>query len=165
MIAVKKVGPESIPLIRELAKMTWAIAYAAIISSEQMKYMLELFYSKDSLLQQMQNGHQFIIASEENRALGFASYSPKSAGEWSLYRLHKIYIDPGQQGKGIGKYLLDFITKDIKPLAATGIELNVNRYNKALGFYQKLGFVIIKEEDIDIGNGYFMNDYVLNKII
>jgi ribosomal protein S18 acetylase RimI-like enzyme len=39
--------------------------------------------------------------------------------------------------------------------------LNVNRNNKALGFYQKFGFVILREEDIDIGNGYFMNDYIM----
>ena len=165
MISVKKVGTESIPTIQELAQVTWAVAYASIITPEQMNYMLDLFYSTNSLQQQMQKGHQFIIAWEEGAAVGFASYSPKSEDEPFVYRLHKIYIDPKQQGKGIGKYLLDFIIGDIKPKAATDLELNVNRFNKALGFYQKLGFTIINEEDIDIGNGYFMNDYIMNKPI
>ena len=161
MIAVKKTGPENIPAIQELAQVTWAIAYASIITPEQMSYMLDLFYSNNSLHEQIENGHQFIIAWEEGIAVGFASYSPKSDEEPSVYRLHKIYIDPNQQGKGTGKILLDFIITDIKPAAATELELNVNRSNNALGFYQKLGFVIIREEDIDIGNGYFMNDYVM----
>jgi ribosomal protein S18 acetylase RimI-like enzyme len=39
--------------------------------------------------------------------------------------------------------------------------VNVNRHNKALHFYEKYGFKIIREEDIDIGEGYFMNDYVM----
>ena len=161
MISVKKTGPENIPAIQELAQVTWAVAYASIITPEQMSYMLDLFYSNNSLHEQIEKGHQFIIAWEEGIAVGFASYSPKSDEEPSVYRLHKIYIDPNQQGKGTGKILLDFIIADIKPAAATELELNVNRSNNALGFYQKFGFVIIREEDIDIGNGYFMNDYVM----
>ena len=61
----------------------------------------------------------------------------------------------------VGKILLDFIITDIHPNGATNLELNVNRHNKALGFYQRSGFTILREEDIDIGNGYFMNDYVM----
>ena len=161
MIIVKEVGEESIPAIQELAQMTWAIAYAAILPPQQMAYMLDLFYSTNALQKQMQDGDQFILATDNNEPVGFASYSAK-AGSAELYRLHKIYIDPNQQGKGVGKILLNFIIADIKPEGATDIELNVNRSNKALGFYQKLGFVIIREEDIDIGNGYYMNDYIMN---
>ncbi len=171
MIIVKKVGTESIPVIQELALATWAVAYAPILSPAQMKYMLDLFYSTSSLQKQMQEGHRFIIAKEADAPVGFASWSHAESSlqgneaipiKKNVYRLHKIYIDPNQQGKGIGKTLLDFIINDIRPKGATDLELNVNRYNKALQFYQKFGFIIIKEEDIDIGKGYFMNDYVMN---
>ena len=166
MIEVKKVDVKSIPVIRELANVTWAAAYASIISANQMKYMLELFYSAGSLQKQIeQENHQFILSMENATPVGFASYAPKTGCYNELvkvYRLHKIYIDPARQGKGIGKYMLDFIINDIRPAGATDLELNVNRYNKALQFYQKSGFTITREEDIDIGNGYFMNDYVMN---
>lgn len=162
MIEVKKVGEESIPQVQHIVQLTWPVTYGPILSKGQLDYMIDLIYSTDSLKQQIQKGHQFILATEENTVVGFASYSVKDAAEPSRFRLHKIYIDPNQQGKGIGKILLDFILDDIKPQGATDLELNVNRYNKALGFYQKLGFNIISEEDIDIGNGYFMNDYVMN---
>ena len=165
MITVKKAGTESIPVIRELARVTWAISYASMISPDQVDYMLDLFYSADSLEKQMQNGHQFIIASEEDIPLGFASYSPKTDSTDEIYRLHKLYIDPSLQGKGVGRTLLDHVLKTIQGSAATILELNVNRSNKAIGFYQRLGFAIISEEDIDIGNGYFMNDYLMQKII
>ncbi len=177
MIHVSKVGPESISTIKQLAENIWKVAYASILSPEQMDYMLELFYSESSLQKQMDDGHQFIIAKENallaelnghtatNGAVGFASYSPKSAGDpvaGKIYRLHKIYIDPEEQGKGIGKLLIGFIINDISFCDATDLELNVNRHNKAQDFYRKIGFKVIKEEDINIGNGYFMNDYVMN---
>jgi hypothetical protein len=37
----------------------------------------------------------------------------------------------------------------------------VNRYNKAKDFYEKAGFKIIETVDIEIGNGFYMNDYVM----
>jgi len=161
MITVKEAGPADIPAIQRLARITWAIAYAPILSPAQMTYMLDLFYSHDSLQKQMDEGHRFIIAMDDERDVGFAAWSLKQ-GATSVYRLHKIYIDPNQQGKGVGKCLLNFILSDISSLNATDLELNVNRHNKARYFYEKIGFVVIKEEDIDIGNGYFMNDYVMN---
>ncbi|MEP7254290.1 MAG: GNAT family N-acetyltransferase [Ferruginibacter sp.] len=162
MIPVQKVGIESIPVIQNLAERTWQIAYSSIISPEQMKYMLDLFYSEASLKKQIQDGHQFIIAKEKGKAIGFASYSVKSSEEQDTYRLHKIYIDPSQQGKGIGKLLIGFIINDISTYDAINLELNVNRKNKAMDFYKKIGFNIVREEDINIGNGFFMNDYVMN---
>lgn len=161
MVTVSKAGTDLIPAIRQLANKTWKVAYADILSPQQMEYMLQMFYSEASLNEQMKHGHQFIVAFENNTFIGFASYSPKSALEPRVFRLHKLYIDPIQQGKRVGKTLIDFIIADIKTASATSLELNVNRHNKALHFYSKLGFTIVKEEDIDIGQGYFMNDYVM----
>ena len=161
MIFESKVGEESISIIQQLANKTWKAAYSSIISPEQIKYMLDLFYSEASLLKQMQDGHQFIVAKEKDLAIGFASYSPKTVEESKIYRLHKLYVDPDKQGKGVGRLLTGYIINDIGFYNATALELNVNRNNKALYFYQKFGFKIIKEEDIDIGHGYFMNDYVM----
>ena len=162
MIAIKKIGIESIPVIFSLAHSIWPNTYKEILAPIQIDYMLQLLYSEASLkIQIEQKKHQFILAVKKNENVGFASYSVKSEEEKDIYRLHKIYIHPSLQGKGIGKLMIDYIVKDIKQAGALHLELNVNRYNKALQFYQKLGFVIIKEEDIDLGNSYFMNDYVL----
>ena len=71
---------------------------------------------------------------------------------------------PQQQHKGAGRLLLNFIIEEAKKSGAGFIELNVNRHNQsALNFYFKNDFITIKEEDIDIGSGYFMNDYVMQK--
>ncbi|MEO5892891.1 MAG: GNAT family N-acetyltransferase [Ferruginibacter sp.] len=159
---IKNVGIDSIPVIQELAHDTWAVAYKEILSAAQMNYMLELIYSMGALQKQIaEQGHQFILAMDHMGAAGFASWSVKSDKEPATYKLHKIYIDPNHQGKGVGKILLDHILEDVKAKGAGSLELNVNRQNKALGFYQKYGFKIMEEVDIPIGNGYFMNDYIM----
>ena len=123
--------------------------------------MLNLFYSPASLRKQMvEEQHQFLIVEQdEEEAIGFASWSP--AAEPGVYKLHKLYVLPGQQGKGLGRALLQYIFEAIKPEGATTLRLNVNRYNKARQFYEKMGFSVVKEEDVAIGNNYFMNDYVM----
>lgn len=163
MISIVKVDCIAIPAIKILAHTTWAIAYKEILSQHQMDYMLELMYSEAALNQQMIQGHQqFILASNEKQPAGFASYSPKNTATPYIFHLHKIYIHPNQQGNGVGKLLLNYVLQDIKCTGATNLQLNVNRNNPALNFYLKFGFTIIREEDIDIGNGYFMNDYVMD---
>jgi ribosomal protein S18 acetylase RimI-like enzyme len=145
-----------------LAQQIWPATYRNILSAEQINYMMDLFYSPASLKKQIkEDKHSFILIEDEEGYLGFASYS-KTKPE-GVFKLHKIYVLPTLQGKGIGKAMIDFIVKNIQPLGATRLQLNVNRHNKARSFYERLGFSVIQEEDIDIGNNYFMNDYVMEK--
>lgn len=162
MIAVQKAYASFIPTIKQLAHICWQATYKEILSEEQIDYMLHLFYDESSLQKQMNDGHQFIIAEENNEVVGFASYAKKE-NQLSIYKLHKIYVHPEHQGKKIGNILLNHIIDDIKTDHATSLELNVNRNNKALHFYQKNNFEIIAEEDVDIGNGYFMNDFIMKR--
>lgn len=155
-LLVKKVDAAAIPVIQNLANITWPVTYGEIITPQQLDYMMELLYSRAALQKQIDKGEQFIIAYDDEKPVAFASYSEK---DHTIYKLHKIYILPNQQGKGIGKLLINYITADIKP--ATALQLNVNRHNKALHFYEKAGFTIIAQEDIYIGNGFYMNDYVM----
>jgi diamine N-acetyltransferase len=151
MIEVKKAGAEAISVIQNLANIIWPATYSDIITPQQLDYMMELIYSKPSLQKQIEKGQQFIIAYDAEQPMAFASYSVGENNP-SICKLHKIYILPNQQGKGIGKLLISYITNDIKPAAT--LQLNVNRQNKALHFYEKLGFKIINEEEIDIDNGF-----------
>lgn len=158
MVSVKKVGTEAIPVIKNLANIIWPATYSELITPQQVDYMMELIYSNASLQKQIHNGHQFIVAYEAATPVAFASYSARENNP-AVFKLHKIYILPNQQGKGIGKTLINYIVQDIAP--SSSLQLNVNRHNKALQFYQKIGFRIIGEEDIDIGSGFYMNDYIL----
>jgi ribosomal protein S18 acetylase RimI-like enzyme len=161
MTSIKRAAFSDLPVIHELAHRIWPDAYSEILSPEQLKYMLEQIYSLASLENQfLAWKHTFILILDNDTPVGFASFSPKEKN-MKIYRLHKIYVLPQQQGSGTGKLLLAHIINSIKSLGATFLELNVNRNNKARLFYEKQGFTIVGEEDIDIGQGYFMNDYVM----
>jgi ribosomal protein S18 acetylase RimI-like enzyme len=117
-------------------------------------------YSAVSLQKQMEEGSQFIFVYEDNEPVGYAAYFHKGH---HIYKLDKIYVLPSQQGKGTGKFVIDYIVNEIKQKGATALQLQVHRKNKARNFYEKLGFAVIEEKDFDIGQGFFMNDYVMEK--
>ncbi|HMG15422.1 MAG TPA: GNAT family N-acetyltransferase [Saprospiraceae bacterium] len=154
-------GTEDLILIRSIAHQTWPHTFAEILSKDQIGYMLELLYSIPSLEQQVsEKGHKFLIAYENEEAIGFASYEANSNGSNST-KIHKIYFLPSTQGKGYGRQMMDYIKSLALKLKQTSLILNVNKYNKAIQFYEYLGFHIIKQEVIDIGSGYIMDDFVM----
>ncbi len=147
-----------IPFIQGVAVGTWPATYGKILKEDQLDYMLGLFYSESALQEQMNNGHTFLIAEAGDNAIGFASFN---LIDTAVYKLQKLYLLPVAQGTGAGKLLLNEVIERIKAKGCKKLHLNVNRYNNAKGFYEKMGFAVISEEDIAIGNGYFMNDFVM----
>jgi ribosomal protein S18 acetylase RimI-like enzyme len=157
----KKAGEEEIAIIRQLADSIWRKHYITIISMKQIDFMLNEMYSIENLSQQMKEGHQFTLVYDNETPIGYISISTKNNKD---YFLHKFYVEVNDQGKGIGSTLLDHILKEAP--ATESLELTVNRQNyKAINFYFKNGFVIKEVADFDIGNGYFMNDFVMIKRI
>ncbi len=159
-LIIRPADLDDINTIGFLVQQIWPDAYGAILTHEQLQYMINLFYSPASLRRQMvDDHHQFIIVEEGEEAIGFAAWS--AIDEPGVFKLHKLYVLPGQQGKGLGKSLLQFIFDEIRAKDGQLLRLNVNRHNKARQFYERMGFVVTKEEDVPIGEGYFMNDYVM----
>jgi len=153
--------PADIPVVRRIALDTWPTAYGEILSAEQLHYMLDLMYSEQALVEQMEtHGHRFLLAHIGSEALGFTSFASVAETPGHV-RLHKLYVLPGQQGKGIGHALLAAVVEAAKAAGHRRLELNVNRFNPALEFYKRAGFRVLRDEVIDIGHGYVMDDHVL----
>ncbi|MFK7113213.1 GNAT family N-acetyltransferase [Flavobacterium oreochromis] len=149
--------------IISLAYTIWPDAYGKILSTEQITYMLNLIYSEEALLLQMNKKQKFLLIKDDQQLLGFASYEIDAKPQKT--KLHKIYILPNLQGKGMGRFLLNEIIDRAKKSGNLYLYLNVNKYNKALYFYNKLGFQSIGDEVISIGGGYLMDDFVLERKI
>ncbi|HYF31042.1 MAG TPA: GNAT family N-acetyltransferase [Chitinophagaceae bacterium] len=162
VLMIRTAGLEDINTIGYLAYQVWPTAYKDILTFEQLHYMLQHFYSPASLREQMvSKQHVFVIAEkEDDQPLGFASYSAIKEG---VYKLHKLYVLPLIQGKNVGRTLLEAVEDDCRELGAKKLILNVNRFNKAKHFYEKLGYAITGEEKVDIGNGFVQDDYVMEK--
>ena len=163
MISIIPATTNDYKTIQNIALQTWPIAYGEILSKAQLDYMLDAFYNEEALKDSVANkGHHFILAKEGEGILGFASYE-HHYNQKQQTKIHKIYILPQTQGKGIGKKLIDYVEKVAKENDSTALSLNVNRFNKALHFYQKLGFEIVEEVNIELEHGYLMEDYVMEK--
>ena len=162
VLSIRTATIDDIPLIRQLTFKVWPQTYATLLSQEQIDYMLELMYSEASLKQQIETGCRFIIVYDENDPVGFASYQEIKPATW---KLHKLYILSSQQGKGTGRFVIDHIIKEIGLQKAKALQLQVKKDNKAKNFYDKIGFNVIEEIRLEIGNGYVMDDYVMEKTI
>lgn len=160
MLQIRTAATEDIDLIRELTMQVWPQTYTPILGEVQVKYMLDKFYHPAELTRQMNGGFTFLICYSAGQPAAFAAYEALEDG---IVKLHKIYILPTHQGKGIGRFLISHISAAVAAGNATVLRLNVNRYNySAIRFYEKMGFRNAGDEDIDIGGGYFMNDHILD---
>lgn len=157
----KKATHNDIELISQLAGNIWRKHYISMITMEQIDYMLNMMYSPAALTKQMNEGHQFTLVYDGTKPVGYISLN---TNDGKNYFLHKFYIEMDDQGKGIGSQLFDFVLKQM-PNAET-IELFVNRENyRSINFYFKHGFVIKRVINQDIGDGFYMNDFVMVKKI
>jgi ribosomal protein S18 acetylase RimI-like enzyme len=164
MIQLKRAKEADIPSIQNIAKITWQPTYVPLLGQEQVDYMLEKMYNKGVLLEQFSQGDVFLIAQLGMKEVGFAAYGLIDEDN-QRYKLHKIYVLPETHGKGVGKFLINEVVDQVRSAGGKSLELNVNRSNKAQDFYEKAGFKIKETVDIEIGNGFFMNDYVMEKAI
>lgn len=156
---VRVVSKDELWQVRELARFIFPTTYQHMVSAEQISYMMELFYAPQALAKQLESGQTFLIIYHQGLASGYASFTPiDRQGE---FRLNKIYLDFRLQGKGLGKLLLLDVIGRIKSQGGRSLRLNVNRLNKAVGFYRKMGFSVTHEELLDMGEGHFMDDYVM----
>jgi ribosomal protein S18 acetylase RimI-like enzyme len=164
-LSIKEANENDSPLIRELASRIWEPAYKAILSQEQLDYMFEMMYSVEHIIRQMTElHHRYFIACADNEPVGYLSIEKETDDK---YIIQKIYLVPEFHGKGVGGYLFGQGVAYLKTIAPSPftVELYVNRENPAVGFYEHLGMKKTATRDHDIGNGFFMNDYIMTIII
>ena len=147
-----------IPSIQAIAEETWRPTYNHILTEEQTLYMLDLMYNSVTLKAQIEGNVSFFIVEEAGLALGYVAFEAIST---DVVKLHKIYFRPNQKSKGLGRMAIEYVKKQTQELGARFIELNVNKYNSAVDFYIKMGFTKQREMVLDIGQGYIMDDYVM----
>ena len=160
MIAVFEGNEGHIQTIVEIAEKTWRATYTTILSTEQLDYMLAAIYGTTALTNVMRNGaQQFLLLKDDQGIQGFISFGARPEDP-QVVKIHKLYVLPENHGKGYGTLLIEEVKKRMRAIGITTLDLNVNRYNPAQHFYRKLGFSVLREEDVPIGQ-FWMNDYVM----
>lgn|SRR5574344_954749 len=161
-ITIRRASVDDCELINEMAWKVFPATYEKILTKEQNDFMMDWMYSIPNLRKQMNEGHLYFILYLENGSVPAGYVSIQKQGE-DLFHLQKIYVLPEFQGRNLGKALFEHAVAEIKrdhPEPCT-VELNVNRNNKAVAFYEKMGMHKARQGDFPIGKGFYMNDYIM----
>lgn len=161
-VTITRLAEADIDILIPLAYRIWHLHYPAIISVEQIDYMLERGYTPQVIRDEMHNrGVIWLVIRSGDVMVGFASLGPHAP---QTMKLHKLYLLPEYHGAGIGARALAEVEQIARDNAATALVLNVNRHNaKAIRAYERAGWHVAEEIVADIGNGYVMDDYLMKK--
>lgn len=152
-------------ILESLARQIWPQTYAAIISAAQIEFMLDWMYSKNTLEKQLQSGHEFYFLAKEGTDVGFIALEWTTNLNLPSIKINKLYVLPSYQGTGAGRLLLEKAQERARQTQVTKLFLQVNKANKAVAFYEKLGFFVQEEAIFDIGNGFVMDDYIMARLL
>ncbi len=157
---IVQLSEEDMYLVNRLAHEIWPVAYGEILSKGQLQYMLDWLYDINSLQEKAKTGHLYYAIKENGVARGYMAVEPNYPDAGYL-RIHNLYVLPERHGSGLGRALVNQAIDVAFDLDLNILHLNVNRFNKAKDFYEHIGFKVVGEEDIDIGKGYLMEDYIM----
>lgn len=155
---------DELEIVKDLAYRIWPLTYGEIISKEQMNYMLNWMYSLETLETNFINNHTYFCISSNGIDVGFMDVETDYPNTGNM-KIHKIYVLHEQHGNGFGYKLMQEARDFAKVREMNSMSLQVNRNNPAIEFYKRFGFKIIDEQDFEIGNGFYMNDFVMKFII
>ncbi|WP_338086520.1 GNAT family N-acetyltransferase [Negativibacillus massiliensis] len=149
---------EQICQVAQLADEIWHEHYQNILSPEQIDYMVERYQSVQAITEQLEQGYHYLLALEDGQPCGFCGYHR----ETDRMFLSKIYIRKDFRRRGIASAFLKQVTEESQGLAA--IYLTVNKHNAgSIAAYQHFGFETIDSVVTDIGHGYVMDDFIMQK--
>ncbi|MBC6995861.1 GNAT family N-acetyltransferase [Neolewinella lacunae] len=169
--------PADYPTIQQIAHLTWPDTFAGILEPAQIAYMLHHMYRTEALEAQVAAGHVFYLLLEPQTEAAAPDYPPATGTAYAAVgyvsyqldylpgtaKIHKLYVLPSTQGKGYGKALIEHVATIATAAGQGALRLDVNYQNRAINFYEHLGFQKIDRFDTDIGNGYRMEDWRMER--
>jgi ribosomal protein S18 acetylase RimI-like enzyme len=151
-----------IEIVESLAREIWAEHYIPIIGKEQVDYMLDRFQSKEAISEQIRSGVLYFLMREDSEFIGYIAVQPKGI---ELF-LSKIYVKSSRRAKGYGKKAVQFAESLAQERGLKKVVLTVNKNNvNAIKAYEKIGFRNVGSLVQDIGNGFVMDDYKMEKMV
>jgi GNAT superfamily N-acetyltransferase len=155
---IRKAEITDIPTIQHIANEAWRPTYGHILTEEQTLYMLDMMYGYEVLRAQIEGMVSFFMVEDFQQAIAYFAIEHTADHH---AKLHKIYLRPQHKSAGVGSAIIQFLKNWAVERSIVTIELNVNKFNSAVTFYEKMGFERINEVVLEIGQGYVMDDYVM----
>lgn len=162
-VRIRRIAEFELPTVQRLGREIWNRYYPGIITQAQIDYMLSIWYLTDAMAREMQmRGVWYaLIEAESLGAVGYLSFERYAEG---IVFINKLYILPEMHGRGIGAAALNWTLERAKELSCDRVQLRVNKHNApAIRAYQRAGFLFVADVCSDIGSGFVMDDYLMEK--
>jgi len=154
--------PESLAVVRDIAAVIWPETFRAILPPEQIPYMMRMMYAPEVMEKELAAGFRFDALYLDEVPAGYVSYSKYELP--GVAKLHKVYLLSKFHGQGWGTLMLKHACRRCRELGFDRVRLNVNKHNaRAIAAYERNGFSRVEAVKIDIGGGFFMDDFIMEK--
>lgn len=155
------VTADDIDTVARLVREIWPEHYVPIIGQEQVDYMLANFQSAATIAREIREGDEYFLLELEGRPIGYCAIRAQPAE--SLLFLSKLYLHRSVRGRGMGAAALHHLEGLARERGLSRVWLKVNRHNASVQAYLRMGFTVAGEMITDIGGGFVMDDYRLEK--
>jgi diamine N-acetyltransferase len=153
--------PAQLDVVAGLAREIWYEYYVPLIGRAQVDYMVSRFQSSGAMAQQLREGYEYFLTERDGQGIGYCAVQPQPA-ESSLF-LSKLYLLRDARGAGTGRVCMEFIEQLARRRGLKLLWLTVNKGNPAVKAYERLGFRIAADLVMDIGGGFVMDDFRMEK--
>lgn len=155
---------EQITDVVRLAREIWQEHYLPIIGQEQIDYMLEKFQSESAIVEHLRGSYEYYLVVRHGQNIGYVAIVPDNSS--SALMISKLYVRESERGHGLGKKALRFVENLCLQRGITRIWLTVNKNNaRSIAWYSRMGFRNAGSVIQDIGGGFVMDDFRLEKTI
>lgn len=157
--------PHGLDAVRKIADTIWPVTFREILSPEQIAYMMNMMYAPEVMEAEFARGVYFEIIVIDGKDAGYISYE-HLAECGDLVKLHKIYLLQEYHHRGYGSAMLRHVMLEARQMGAKRLRLNVNKHNeKAIAAYRRNGFTAVESVVNPIGNGFVMDDFVMERML
>ena len=158
--------PQQMDVVAGLAHEIWYEYYVPLIGQAQVDYMVSKFQSSEAMAGQQREGYEYFLIQREpsgrdGQPIGYCAVQPQPANA-SLF-LSKLYLLRDARGGGTGRVCMEFIEQLARRRGLNLLWLTVNKGNPAVKAYERLGFRIAADLVMDIGGGFVMDDFRMEK--
>jgi GNAT superfamily N-acetyltransferase len=162
-VSLRVIGPDEAPAVADLAHTIWRAYYPGIISDRQIDHMLGLWYTEEALRREISSGAaEYALIQHGARAAGYVAHET-SDGVAVLF-IGKLYVLPELHGAGLGRRALEWLVRRAGEKGSGALRLRVNKQNhRAIRSYLRAGFTFVEDIVTDIGAGFVMDDFVMER--
>lgn len=154
--------PADFPTVADLARRIWSACFVPIIGNAQCEHMLRQRYSPEAMSRAIRDGMRYELLQLGPATVGFGAHGPEAPGP--TWKLWQVYVLPEHQGRGLGRLYIEHVALAATQANASSLILTVNKQNHAARWlYERAGFRIREAVTVPIGDGFVMDDYVMER--